>query len=188
MSSLTSPHLPDTLCLYPDGYPVQIDVSERALNGVGVAMHFDLPPHGHNFPLKHQHESKLVVALAGQLQVRSGHTILAHLGCGEALLLPPGTAHRILQYGPDTARVGVALWPGRIEQAFRAMAEQVAQQGFERSAVTALLAEYGVSWDHGFGAVLSHPTLPAQPLKAALPTLPAPLAAALARCWLKSET
>lgn len=190
MPSHSSPNLlpgtPDTLCLYPNGYPVYIDVSERELDGAAVAMHFDLPPHGHNFPLKHQHESKLVVALAGQLQIRSGHTILASLARGDCVLLQAGTAHRILQYGQNTARVGVVLWPGRIEHAFRAMAAQVTQQGFDRAAVTALLAEYGVSWDQGFGESTPPRMLPVQPLAHALQKLPPALAAALARCWLES--
>jgi quercetin dioxygenase-like cupin family protein len=175
---------PDTLYLHPHGYPVHIDVSERQLDGKGVAMRFELPPRGHNFPLKHQHESKLVVALVGQLQLRCGHLILADLQSGQAVVLQPGKAHRILQQGQDCAMVGVALWPGRVEHAFRDIAAQVAQHGFERSALIAILAGYGVSWDHGFAATdPPAAVLPVQTLAQALTVLPPELSAALAQCW-----
>jgi quercetin dioxygenase-like cupin family protein len=173
----------DLLLLYPGGYPVQIDVAQEALDGQGTAMHFLLPPRAHNFPLTHSREHKLVVALAGSLRVQRGSRTLAQLHRGEAVLIPPNGAHRIRQDGLEPSLVGVALWPGAVEQAFRALAALVASNGFQRAEVAALFADYGVAWEAG-------PPDDGQPCAIAkgtfiglLPALPDALAAALAKRW-----
>jgi quercetin dioxygenase-like cupin family protein len=173
----------DQLLLYPGGYPVQIDVAQEAMDGQGTAMHFLLPPRAHNFPLTHSREHKLVVALAGSLRVQRGSRILAQLHAGEAVLIPPNGAHRIRQDGPGSSLVGVALWPGAVEEAFRALAAQVARNGFQRAQAAALFADYGVRWNAG-------PPDDEQPCAIAkgtfidmLPALPDALAAALAERW-----
>jgi hypothetical protein len=58
--------------LIPNGYPVWIDVAQVCIGGEGTAMRFVLPLDGHNLPLLHRQETKLVVALEGQLDIRAG--------------------------------------------------------------------------------------------------------------------
>lgn len=141
-------HLKDLLTLYPGGYPVHIDVSHKDIGGAGVAMRFVLPLRGLNFPLTHTHETKLVVALDGALTLRSGHPHV--LQAGQAVLVPAGTAHRIAQHGEGPATAGIALWPGAVEDAFRALDRDVAHHGFVLADAAALFAAYGVAWDaHG---------------------------------------
>lgn len=137
----------DQLLLYPDGYPVHIDVPQEQVGGAGTALRFSLPLRAVNFPLSHARESKLVVALAGELSLRAGARAHAVLRAGQAVLVPPATAHRIAQHGDRPAVVGVALWPGAVEEAFRTLDRMVAQRGFEHAAVAALFARYGVQWD-----------------------------------------
>lgn len=141
----------DILLLYPGGYPLHIDVASASVAGAGTAMRFTLPLHGHNFPLLHTREHKLVVALAGQLRLRAGDQTLARLDTGQAVLVPPATVHRIAQLGAEAAVAGVVLWPGAVETAFRRMAALAHARGFDRAAVIALLAEYGVRWTGATG-------------------------------------
>lgn len=56
---------PTMLLLVPNGYPVWIDVAQASIAGVGTAMRVVLPVHGHNLPLIHRHETKLVVDSKG---------------------------------------------------------------------------------------------------------------------------
>jgi quercetin dioxygenase-like cupin family protein len=142
----------NTLLLYPGGYPLHIDLPQAEVAGLATAMRFILPPHGHNFPLTHAHEHKLVIALRGALRIRRGAHTLAQLAQGEAIVLAPGTVHRICQHGNADSTVGIVLWPGRVEQAFRRLAQATAAHGFERGQVIALLAQYGVAWEAGNGA------------------------------------
>src|ERR1700750_2355289 len=102
----------DVLYLFPDGYPVTIDVAQATIGGIGTAMHFELPLKGHNLPLMHKLEVKLLMALRGDVDVRSGRQTIAILRQGEALLVHSGVAHRVHQHGADPCTVGVALWPG----------------------------------------------------------------------------
>ena len=173
----------DRLLLYPGGYPVDIDVPQVEVGGVGTAMHFLLPPHAHNFPLTHSREHKLVVALAGSLRVQQGSAILARLDRGEAMLIPPNGAHRIRQDGPGPSLVGVALWPGAVEEAFRAVAALVAQEGFKRSHVAALFAQHGVAWHAGVQDGGRPYAIGTGTYAGLLPALPAALATALATSW-----
>ncbi|MGY2184583.1 hypothetical protein [Pseudomonas sp. SDO5591_S426] len=46
-------------------------------------MRFVLPLHGQNLPLLHRQETKLVVALEGQLDIRAGRQRIALLEEGE---------------------------------------------------------------------------------------------------------
>jgi len=173
------------LLLSPGGYPVFIDVPQASIDGAGTAMHFELPLRGHNFPLLHRHEEKLIVALKGRLTLKSGSRIIAVPAPGEAIILPRGTGHSILQDGAEPSTVGIALWPGKVEQAFRALAEEVAQRGFHKPAVIALLANHGVVWNDGVrGSDANQIPLPAViPFSAALHQLPPRLAAALGKHW-----
>ena len=141
---------PEMLRLHQQAYPLYVDVAQRDVAGLGTAMRFELPRRGHNFPLTHQHEHKLVVALGGHLLVRLANHAQAHLSAGSALLLQPGCAHRVVQQGDTPAMVGVVLWPGHVEQAFRDIANWVDRHGYQRQAVEAALAPYGVSWDAAF--------------------------------------
>jgi hypothetical protein len=176
---------PDLLELYPGGYPVEIDVPQAQLDGLGTAMHFLLPLRAHNFPLTHRNEHKLVVALAGKLRVQRGADTLAQLHCGQGVLIAPLGAHRIRQDGPTPSLVGVALWPGAVEQAFRAVAALVAERGFRRQEIIELFARYEVQWD----ATPAFDGKPAalEPCAFAdlLPALPSELAAALAARWTR---
>jgi quercetin dioxygenase-like cupin family protein len=173
--------LSDVLNLYPHGYPLHIDVAQAEVAGVGTAMRFELPPHGHNLPLLHTRERKFVIALAGRLRLKSGAATLAELRPGQGVILEPGTAHRIAQDGAEPSVVGVVLLPGAVEQAFRDIAATVAEQGFVRDTVIALLARYGVQWETA-GDAHPHP-IPARPGREFIAELPAPLATMLARRW-----
>lgn len=174
----------DVLTLYPGGYPVHVDVSQRQIGGAGMALRFALPPRGVNFPLSHAHETKLVVALEGSLALRTGaHGPRPLLRAGEAMLLEPGTAHRIAQHGDRAALVGIALWPGAVEEAFRLLDRMVAQRGFEHAAVAALLARYGVRWDAAIASG-GHAAAPdVTSFRAAARALPPALRERLAGCW-----
>jgi len=170
----------DVLYLVPGGYPVTIDVAQASIGGEGTAMHFTLPLRGHNLPLMHAHESKLLTALAGAIEVRSGKHRIALLNEGDAIVLHAGVAHRVHQHGDVACVAGVALWPGAVEEAFRALALMAARDGYDRAAMIALLARYGVAWDAdtapqavGVGTLASH-----------LSALPPRLAGAVRRCWL----
>lgn len=183
MVSSSPPAAPDILHLYPGGYPLTIDVAEASMGGLATAMHFSLPPHGHNFPLFHLHEHKLITALAGEVRLRAGAQTLALLSPGQAVLVPPGTVHRIAQAGEAACTVGIVLWPGAVEHAFRQMAEQVAQQGFQRPAMIALLARFDVQWRDA-----PLPQQPATPLavgqlEALMDAVPAAAAQAVAQAW-----
>lgn len=169
--------------LYPSGYPVVIDVAQAHINGLGTAMHFRLPLHAHNFPLTHRNEHKLIVALAGELRVQRGAATLAHLQCGQGALIAPHAAHRIHQDGATPSVAGVALWPGAVEDAFRALAVLVAARGFQRAAVIDLLARYQVEWDAAPVAGGSQEPLATGAFADLLPALPPEFAAALAVRW-----
>lgn len=175
----------DLLVLYPGGYPVEIDVSEAQLGGLGVAMHFLLPLHGHNFPLMHSNEHKLVVALEGNLSICYDRKTLARLHCGQAVLIPPHGAHRIHQDGPTASVVGVVLWPGAIERAFREVAALVAAHGFQRKEVIDLFARYQVHWDTGTTSGGSPITLEPSTFVELLPALPPELATASKVRWTR---
>lgn len=163
----------DVLVLYPGGYPLHIDMPERAVAGVATGMRFTLPPRGLNLPLKHARETKLVVALAGCLQVRSGHQVLATLAPGTAVVIGAGMAHRIAQVGEGDSVVGVLLWPGAVERAFRAVAAGVGRRR-HGAAVKAILAHEGVEWDRG-APLAAGAALATQPLAQALGELPVPV-------------
>jgi hypothetical protein len=94
----------------------------------------------------HRQETKLVVALKGELDIRAGRHRIALLQEGEAIKLKPGVAHRIHQYGAGPSTVGAVLWPGRVEQAFRELAVAATQRAFERNDMIEILARYHVAW------------------------------------------
>lgn len=174
----------DVLTLYPGGYPVHIDVPQRQVDGAGTALRFELPPRGVNFPLSHAHETKLVVALEGSLALRTGaNGPRPLLRAGQAILLEPGKAHRIAQYGDQSALVGIALWPGAVEEVFRLLDRMVAQRGFERAAVSALFARYGVRWDAAIAAGPHAAAPEVTSFRAAARTLPLALRERLTACW-----
>jgi len=173
---------PERLLLVPNGYPVWLDVAQASIDGVGTAMRFVLPVQGHNLPLLHRRERKLVVALEGALELRSGRQRLVLLQPGEAVLLSAGTAHRIHQQGAGPSTVGAVLWPGRVEAAFREMALAAAQEGYGRQEMIEILARYDVEWTHEGHA--------AEPLavlsfEQGLQQIPSALAQALRECWLE---
>lgn len=173
----------EVLALYPGGYPLHIEVRQQDIGGAGTAMRFTLPPHGHNFPLTHARETKLVAALDGRLALRSGGGTALRLAPGQAVILPAGSAHRIAQEGDGPATVGVALWPGAVEEAFRELARRVAAHGFARAEAIAILAQYGVAWDAGARGAPALEGLQALPLAQAALRAPPPLRQALAACW-----
>jgi hypothetical protein len=173
----------DLLELYPGGYPVEIDVQQAHVHGLGTAMHFLLPPGGHNFPLTHHNERKLVVALAGGLRVQRGPDTLARLRCGQGVLIERHAAHRIHQDGATPSMVGVALWPGAVEQAFRAVAALVAMRGFQRAEIIDLFARYQVQWDAAPAPGGQPGDLEAAPFCDLVAELPSELAAALSARW-----
>lgn len=164
----------DVLALYPGGYPLHIDMPEHAVAGVATGMRFTLPPRGLNLPLKHARESKLVVALAGRLQVRSGNQVLATLAPGTAVVIGAGTAHRIAQVGEGDSVVGVLLWPGAVEHAFRTVAAAMGANRHGPAAIKTALAHYGVEWDRGTPLAAGAGLAP-QPLAQALGELPVPV-------------
>ena len=163
----------DVLVLYPGGYPLHLDMPEHAVAGAATGMRFTLPPRGLNLPLKHDRESKLVVALAGRLQVRSGNQVLATLDPGTAVVIGAGMAHRIAQVGEGDSVVGVLLWPGAVEHAFRAVAAGMGAK-WHGAAIKAILARYGVEWDRG-APLAAGTALAPQPLAQALGALPVPV-------------
>ncbi|OON62745.1 hypothetical protein B0920_04735 [Massilia sp. KIM] len=172
----------EILMLYPGGYPVHLDVPQCDIGGAGTAMRFTLPLRGHNLPLRHARERKMVVALSGELRVRSGARVLAVLRPGEALLLPQGVGHRIFQHGPEPSTVGVALWPGRVEEAFRALARAVEARGFAREEAARILASFGLAWDNG-ATHEARGDVAVLPACVALERLPLLLAGALRERW-----
>jgi mannose-6-phosphate isomerase-like protein (cupin superfamily) len=173
---------PQALLLVPDGYPVWIDVAQASIDGAGTAMRFVLPLHAHNLPLMHRQESKLVVALKGELEIRAGRQRIALLQEGEALKLAPGIAHRIHQHGTGPSTVGAVLWPGAVEQAFRELAVAAAQKTYQRSDMIEILARYDVVW-----AMQSHghdpESISVRPFRQWLGDLPEALARRLALRW-----
>jgi hypothetical protein len=162
----------DTLELYRGGYPVHVDMAQARVDGAATGMRFDLPLRGHNLPLRHSIEHKLVVALRGSLQVRHGRHLIASIGEGSALVLAPGTPHRIAQHGPCASTVGVVLWPGRVEQAFREIAAHTSAVGTDLAAMKAILTAYGVEWDSGTTALAPPAPMQAEPLARMLAVLP----------------
>lgn len=176
--------IPDVLNLYPGGYPVHVDVPQHLVDGAGTALRFELPLRGLNFPLSHAHETKLVTALGGELVLRTGAGSHTRLEVGQAVLVPSGTAHRIAQHGAHPATVGIALWPGAVEEAFRALDRAVARHGFRHGEAAALFARYGVQWDAAQAQGTHAPALEVVPVAQALQGLPPALRQALARCWL----
>jgi mannose-6-phosphate isomerase-like protein (cupin superfamily) len=171
----------DVLYLIPGGYPVTIDVAQASIAGVGTAMHFVLPQNGHNLPLMHHHESKLLVALQGALEIRgSGHSI-AVLQQGQALMLPAGTAHRVHQHGTQPVTVGVALWPGEVEQAFRQQAAAVVNGTYDREEMIRIFARFDVIWNAATPAATVAGDV--RPLAAWLDELPPALAEQLHQRW-----
>lgn len=141
---------PDCLMLIPNGYPVWIDVPQASVSGTATAMRFVLPVRAHNLPLLHRNETKLVVALSGALEIRTGDGQIAFLRHGDALRLEAGTAHRIHQYGETSSTVGVVLWPGCVEQAFREIADAARHVPFLRSDMVEILDRYDVVWTVSF--------------------------------------
>lgn len=174
----------DVLSLVPNGYQVSIDVAQDSIGGVGTAMHFSLPLKGHNLPLMHRRETKLLVALEGELEVRSGAQRIALLRQGQAVLLKPGTAHRVHQHGAQEVTVGVVLWPGQVEQAFRDMAARVAAGHYSREEMIRILATYDVIWHAPTeGEAVATEV---KPLDQWLSALPAALATEVRARWLAS--
>lgn len=79
--------------------------------------------------------------------------------------------------------VGVVLWPGAVEEAFRALDRMVALHGVDHAAVAALFAGYGVQWD---AAIAPHPhagPLAVMSFQSAAQALPPGLRQRLAACW-----
>lgn len=78
--------------------------------------------------------------------------------------------------------VGIALWPGAVEEAFRSVAQHVATHDFSRPKVIELLARYGVHWQEGMEEteVLERAAVPVDEL---MRQLPAELASSLAERW-----
>jgi mannose-6-phosphate isomerase-like protein (cupin superfamily) len=177
-----APAMQAMLFLVPNGYPVTIDVAQASIGGAGTAMHFSLPLNGHNLPLMHRRESKLLVALEGEVEVRSGARRIALLRQGQAVLLKPGTPHRVHQHGAQEVTVGVALWPGKVEQAFRDMAARVVDGRYSREEMVRILAGYDVVWH----APTEGEAVAAEvkSLEAWLTELPAELAAQIRLRWL----
>jgi len=171
----------EQLYLVPGGYPVTIDVAQATVGGAGTALHFTLPLRGHNLPLKHERESKLVTALDGELVVRSGGVAIAVLRQGEAIVLDSHIAHRIHQRGAQPSTVGVALWPGAVEQAFREQAARVTAGAYDHDDMVRIYAAYGVRWDGGGDAAA--PAAEVKPLAHWMGSLPPALAAAIAQRW-----
>lgn len=153
---------PQKLIIVPGGYPVWIDVPQASIAGAGTAMRFELPLRGHNLPLMHRRETKLIVALKGALEVRTGRQRIALLEEGDAIKLHPGVAHRIHQQGNRPSTVGAVLWPGAVEQAFRELAVAASQGAYGRSDMDEILARYEVVWttdahERGLEAVTVRP-------------------------------
>lgn len=136
----------EPLLLIPNGYPVWIDVTESSIGGAATAMRFVLPVHAHNLPLMHRREAKLIVALEGELDVRVGQKRIALLKEGHAIKLQAGAAHRIHQYGTAPSTVGVVLWPGSVEHAFRELAAAASIHPYQRQHMVEILARYEVVW------------------------------------------
>jgi hypothetical protein len=151
MSEFVSPNTgpEDTLLLHPQGYPVYIDVPQHRVGGAASFMRFKLPLKGHNFPLCHHRENKVIVALQGELEVRTGIEVISVLKQGQAIVIPPGRQHRILQSGTIPSEVGIVLRPGLIEIAFRDLAEIVRRHGYSRILIADHLKKYDVKWDTG---------------------------------------
>jgi len=172
----------EALLLIPDGYPVWIDVAEASIGGAGTAMRFVLPMHAHNLPLMHRQETKLVVALKGELEIRTGRQRIALLQEGEAIKLEPGVAHRIHQHGSGPSTVGAVLWPCAVEQAFRELAAAALHNAFLRNDMIEILARYNVVW-----ATQSHEYDPesvtVRPFRDWLGELPERLARLLEQKW-----
>ncbi|MCK1790282.1 hypothetical protein [Pseudomonas violetae] len=172
----------EAILLIPGGYLVWIDVDEASVGGAGTAMRFDLPLHAHNLPLMHSHETKLVVALRGELDIRSGRQRIALLHEGDAIQLEPGIAHRIHQVGSTPSVVGAVLWPGAVERAFREIAALVVRGTYQRSEMIRLLSRYGVIWAEK-PLTNSHQTVAVRPFFDFLREMPSPLAHALEHRW-----
>lgn len=172
----------ERLLLVPEGYPVWIDVPQASIGGAATALRFELPLRGHNLPLMHRREAKLVVALKGSLQVRAGRRPLAVLNQGDAVTLPAGTAHRIHQFGAQPSTVGIVLWPGAVEQAFRELAELAAAGSHQRGAMVNILQRYAVLWTDGEPEDESRQA-DVRPLPEWLATLPPQIVQPLALKW-----
>ncbi|MEJ5056850.1 MULTISPECIES: hypothetical protein [unclassified Pseudomonas] len=170
------------LLLVPNGYPVWIDVAQADIAGAGTAMRFVLPLHAHNLPLMHRQESKLIVALEGELEIRAGRQRMALLQEGEAITLAPGIAHRIHQHGTGPSTVGAVLWPGGVEQAFRELAVAALHKAYQRNDMIEILARYDVVWatqsdEHDCESIK------VRPFRDCLEDLPETLARLLALRW-----
>ncbi|CAI8993150.1 Cupin domain-containing protein [Pseudomonas sp. IT-P100] len=172
----------EALLLIPNGFPVWIDVAQASIGGVGTAMRFVLPLQAHNLPLMHRQETKLVVALKGELDIRAGRQRIALLQEGEAIKLAPGIAHRIHQCGAVASTVGAVLWPGAVEQAFRELALAALEKAYQRSDMIEILARYDVVW-----TTQSHDhdpeSITVRPFRDWLSDLPEALARLLALRW-----
>lgn len=146
MALTTHNSIQDVLYLIPHGYPLTIVVSEKSIFGAGTAMQFWLPLNGHNLPLTHTRENKLLIALDGEVEIRNNLNIIALLKKGQTLLLPPDIEHRVFQHGTTPSHVGVALWPGYVENAFRCVASLVNTNQYSRDEMIRIFAIYGIKW------------------------------------------
>jgi mannose-6-phosphate isomerase-like protein (cupin superfamily) len=172
----------EPLLLIPNGYPVWIDVAQATIGGAATAMRFELPLHAHNLPLMHRRETKLIVALAGELDVRVGRRRIALLKEGQAIKLEAGAAHRIHQFGMAPSTVGVVLWPGAVEHAFRELAAAASIQGYQRHTMIEILARYDVVWANESQEVGSE-TITGRPLNQWFSELPEAVAKRVESKW-----
>lgn len=172
----------EAILLIPGGYLVWIDVDEASIGGSGTAMRFDLPLHAHNLPLMHSHETKLVVALKGELDIRIGRQRIGLLREGDAMQLNPGVAHRIHQVGSTPSVVGAVLWPGAVEKAFREIAVLVNRDAYQRGEMLRILSRYGVTWA-AHHRTNCHGSIAVRPFHDFLNDMPSTLAHALEQRW-----
>ena len=115
----------------------------------GALLQFDLilPP-GRGGPACHAHpeQRERFTVLSGCLRLRIGRSTV-DASTGSAVEVPPGTAHRFCNPGPDSAHVLVEVWPALHFEDLLAAAAQIERKGLGPVARLSALA----------AALLSHP-------------------------------
>lgn len=74
----------------------------------------EMPPGTAEIPHLHEIATQVFYGLTGQLTLTLAG-VTQHLGPGDALRIPPGSAHQVRNPGPDTARFLVISTPSTAE-------------------------------------------------------------------------
>lgn len=102
--------------LVPAGQPITVDHHSPE----HAALRFRLDLHQINLPITHANETKAIFCLNGKIKIKISQKDFIFLSEGEYQIIAPDTAHRIYQYGEQSATIGIMLTPASSMLAFLA--------------------------------------------------------------------